>query len=124
MKVQVAFCSACDHDVRIALPDEPVASDGQANVPDPEIVCLEMGHSCTGALCPVGAQPPSVMAARLVRSGLRPVFQPLIASQCERCGTVTSFALIDPSYATCTQCGITVSRASLAELPVVPRYEE
>ena len=94
MKIQVAYCSACDHDVRIALPDEPLATDGHANVPDPEIVCLEIGSSCTGALCPIGAQPPRVMAARLIRSGLKPVFQPLIASQCDRCQTVTSFAVI------------------------------
>lgn len=124
MKIQVAYCSACDHDVRIALPDEPLATDGHANVPDPEIVCLEIGSSCTGALCPIGAQPPRVMTARLVRSGLKPVFQPLIASQCERCQTVTSFAVIDPRYVTCTQCGLTVERCSLAEVPVVERYEE
>ena len=108
MKLQVAYCSACDHEVRIALPDQPVVPDGQASVPDPEIVCLEIGSSCTGAMCPIGAQPPSVMKARLVKSGLKPVLQPLVARACERCQTVTSFAVIDTMYGTCTQCGLTV----------------
>lgn len=69
MKFRLEYCSACDHDVRIAITEAPMF-DGQANIPDPEIVCMEIGHQCTGSLCPVGAQPPAVMAARLVRNEL------------------------------------------------------
>ena len=68
MKFQVAYCSACDRDVRIAYTEAPVF-EGQANLPDPEVLCMEIGHQCTGSLCPIGAQPPAVMAARLVRNG-------------------------------------------------------
>lgn len=70
MKTQRAYCSACDRDVMIAFPELSDFVDGQANIRDPEIVCLEIGHRCTGAMCPVAAQPPAVMAARLVRSKL------------------------------------------------------
>lgn len=113
MKFQLAYCSACDHDVRIALSD-PSQFDGQANLPDPEIVCLEMGERCSGALCPVGAQPPTVMAARLIRSGLKPIVQPVVAALCESCQQLTQYAVIDATYATCTQCGRTLERRRLS----------
>lgn len=107
MKAQTAYCSACDRDVRVVWTDE-AGHDSQAPISDAECICLEMGVKCTGALCPVGAQPPAVMAARLVRSGLAPLFQPMFPLACERCQTVTSFAVIDAAHATCTQCGLTV----------------
>lgn len=113
MKTQMAYCSACDRDVRIALTEEPVEPDGQANIHDAEVVCLEIGEKCTGAMCPIGAQPPAVMAVRLVRSGLKPIVQPMTTARCEACDQVTRFALINPEYATCTECGTTVRRASL-----------
>jgi hypothetical protein len=108
MKVQTAYCSACDRDVRVVwTPD--AGHDTQAPITDSECICLEMGVKCTGAMCPVGAQPPAVMAARLVRSGLAPMFGPVFPLQCDRCLSVTSFAAIDASHATCTQCGLTVA---------------
>jgi hypothetical protein len=112
MKTHVAYCSACDRDVVIAMTDEPVF-DGQANVPDPEVLCLEIGHKCTGAMCPIGAAPPSVMAVRLVRSGLQPIVQPLVAARCNSCAEITKFAVIDERVATCTACGATRERATL-----------
>lgn len=114
MKAQVAYCSACDRDVHVVLTEDRLL-EGQANLPDPEIVCLEIGNACTGSMCPIGAQPPSVMAARLVRSGLgKPVLQPVVLGACELCLEVTQFVVIDPKYVTCTQCGTTTTRASLA----------
>ncbi len=113
MRTQTAFCSACDRDVQILLPDEPVW-DGQANVADPEIVCLEIGAKCTGHLCPVGAQPPAVMKARLVRSGMELRLQPYVRGYCEGCSGESDFVVIDPQYATCPACGHTVSRDTLA----------
>ena len=112
MKTQVAFCSACDRDVTIAMTDEPVF-DGQANLPDPEVICMEIGHQCTGSMCPIGAQPPSVMAVRLVRSGLKPIVQPLVTARCEGCATVSRFAVISDDLATCTSCGRSVDRGTL-----------
>lgn len=112
MKTKMAYCSACDRDVMIALPDEP-AWEGQANLPDPEVVCLEIGETCTGSMCPIGAQPPSVMAVRLVRSQLKPTMQPLVVARCGVCDQVTKFAVVDADHATCTVCGGTVKRATL-----------
>ena len=70
MKTQREFCSACDREVLIAYPEESDYVDGHANIPDPQLVCLEIGERCTGAMCPVAAQPPAVMVHRLERSGL------------------------------------------------------
>ena len=76
MKTQQAFCSACDREVLLAFPEQSDYVDGQANIPDPQLVCLEIGDRCTGAMCPVAAQPSAVMAGRLVRSGLEAAMPP------------------------------------------------
>ena len=113
MRVQMAYCSACDRDVQIAFPTEPVVSDGQANILDTDVVCLEIGHQCTGSMCPVGAQPPAVMAVRLIRSGVKPVMHRMQPAMCAQCGGIEKFALIDATHATCTGCGRTVDRSTL-----------
>ena len=112
MKTQIAFCSACDRDVRVLVPDEPV-HDAQAPVADAEIVCLEIGERCTGSLCPVGAVSSTVMMVRSVRNGVRPVLQPIVKAECERCGRVTDYVIVSPAYATCAECGDTVGRDDL-----------
>lgn len=113
MKTQVAFCSACDRDVRVVFTDAPV-HDAQAPVADPDIICLEVGERCTGNLCPVGAVPPSVMMVRRIRSGARSVLQPIVKAECERCGCVTDYCIVAPEFATCSECGTTVARGQLA----------
>ena len=115
MKSQLAYCSACDKDVRIVVTDEP-SQDGHANLHDSEIVCLEIGGACTGHLCPIGAAPPTVMAARLVRNGLQTVVQPVIKAECPDCGRVTGHVIVEPSRATCLECGGIVARSELAVL--------
>jgi hypothetical protein len=107
MKTNIAFCSACDREVRIVTTDDP-PHDSQANVHDAEIVCLEIGKSCTGSLCPIGATTPAVMAARLVRNGLQATVHPLVSRTCERCDRVTTHVLIERHFATCSECGATV----------------
>jgi hypothetical protein len=67
MKTRRAYCSACDRDVLIAYPEDRDYVDSQANIPDPEPVCFDIGVRCTGALCPLCAQPSVVMADRLQR---------------------------------------------------------
>lgn len=104
METRTVFCSACDHDVKIMVTDEP-SQDGHANLHDAEVVCLEIGHHCTGSMCPVGATSPAVMAARLVRSGLRTKLQPLIKRYCIDCGDERDFVVIASSRALCTVCG-------------------
>ena len=112
MKSQTAYCSACDKDVRIVITDEP-SQDGQANLRDSEVVCLEIGESCTGNLCPIGATPPSVMAARLIRNGLNSILQPLVTARCSGCGHVTSHVLLVGKLATCDECGTTSPQTEL-----------
>ena len=109
MKPQFAYCSACDKDVRIVITDEP-SQDGHANLHDTEVVCLEIGETCTGALCPIGAASPTVMAARLVRNELGPVVQPIVELGCDGCERPTPHFLVGRDRATCSVCGVTISR--------------
>lgn len=113
MNTRLAYCSACDRDVRVVFPEGTDFVDGQANIPDPEIICLEIGHRCTGAMCPVAAQPPAVMAVRLIRSGLDAAVPVLVTGRCTSCDQLSKFALIDLRYATCTTCGVTTEYATL-----------
>lgn len=110
MKSQIAYCSACDKDVRIVITDQP-SQDGHANLHDSEVVCLEIGETCTGSLCPIGAAPPSVMAARLVRSDVRTVVQPILSAPCPRCERETPHLLVGRHDATCSECGVTTKRS-------------
>ena len=107
METRIAYCSARDQDVRIVITDEP-SQDGHANLHDSEIVCLEIGHQCSGNLCPVGATAPVVMAARLVRNGLQSKLHPVVTTECSTCGKPTSFVVLDEFKATCSECGTTV----------------
>ena len=112
MKTQMAYCSACDKDVHIVITDEP-AEDGQANLHESEVVCLEIGEACTGSLCPIGATSPAVMAARLVRNGLQTIVQPVISAHCPGCGRVTNHLVIEPTRARCTECETVTDRKVL-----------
>jgi len=112
MKSQIAYCSACDKDVRIVITDEP-SQDGHANLHDSEIVCLEIGETCTGSLCPIGAAPPAVMAARLVRNDLQTMVQPMVSAMCPACEKVTGHLLVGTADATCVECGVTTARSAL-----------
>ncbi|MFC1659940.1 hypothetical protein ACFL3S_00560 [Gemmatimonadota bacterium] len=62
MKTQKAYCSACDRQVEVVVPEElpegtlPSAHDPAA------CVCLEYGESCTGSLCPLFEVPTGQMA--------------------------------------------------------------
>jgi hypothetical protein len=71
METHIAYCSACDQAVRVAVTDAPVHSD-QAPLRDGELVCLDFGERCTGSMCPMFGLPRVLMGVRLARSGLRP----------------------------------------------------
>ena len=109
MKTINAYCSACDHDVRIVITDEPT-QDAPSPIHDCEVVCLEIGEHCSGALCPLGAVPPVIMAARLVRNGLQTTMQPIVTAPCPGCHTSTDFVIISREFGICSQCGSTVAR--------------
>ena len=109
MKTIDAYCAACDQSVRLVLTDEP-GQDGPSPIHDREVVCLEIGEHCSGALCPVGAVPPIVMAARLVRNGLQTKMQPIVKAHCAACDNSTDFVVVGREYWICSECGTTSKR--------------
>ena len=112
MKAINAYCSACDQDVRLVLTDEP-ASDGPSPIHDREVVCLEIGEHCSGNLCPVGAVPAVVMAARLVRNGLQTQMQPILKGHCPGCDTSSDIVVVSREYCVCSTCGTTSKRDAI-----------
>ena len=67
MDRQWAYCSACDRQVEVLIrPRE--GADPEAGSAGDEIVCLEVGHTCTGALCPITDMPPDRMREALERA--------------------------------------------------------
>lgn len=107
MRELTMFCSARDQDVHVVLTDEPTQQDGQATVFDTEVICLEIGESCTGAFCPVCALSGDAMDVRLAKSGLRPEIRRKIAGDCEGCGREVELVVSSGGYVTCTECGTT-----------------
>ena len=103
MREMTMFCSARDQDVRIVVTDE-AEHDGQAPILDPEMICLEIGESCTGSLCPVCAIPVDAMDARLAKSGLRPDIHRKVRGYCDACGRETELVVSYGGYLSCTEC--------------------
>jgi hypothetical protein len=112
MKAITAYCSACDQEVRLVLTDEPIADD-PSPIHDREVVCLEIGEHCSGALCPIGAVPPVVMAARLVRNGLQTTMQPIVKAQCPMCDNSADLVVVSRDYCICSLCGSTSRRDAI-----------
>lgn len=51
MKIQHAYCSACDRQVEVMVSEEAQES---ASTPDAsKVVCLAYGEQCTGSMCPL-----------------------------------------------------------------------
>lgn len=106
MRELTMYCPARDQNVHVVLTDEPI-TDGQATVMDSELICLEIGEHCTGALCPVCAISPDAMDARLAKSGLVPEIRRRVPSVCESCGRDTELLVSSGGYVSCTECGST-----------------
>jgi len=104
MKPQYMFCNGCQRHVQVVVTD-PVEDDTQANVRDPELVCLEIGEWCTGALCPLGAAAPGAMVARLIHAGEPTDQLVVVRGRCGSCGLDTDLALFGRDQAACTVCG-------------------
>ena len=105
METRTAYCSACDQQVRIAVTPASTFS-GQAPVSDqPDVVCLNFGERCTGAMCPMIGLPRILMGMRLAQSGLRPDKFERIEGVCSGCGNVTELEVLDRTYARCMACG-------------------
>ena len=110
MREITMYCSARDQNVRVVVTDEPV-HDAQATVVDSEIICLEIGDWCTGALCPLGAAEPNAMVSRLIRSGLPMDYVAFQLGFCEACGMTSTMALYGHDMEACTVCGTTRPRS-------------
>jgi len=62
MRTQKAYCSACDRQVEVVVPEDLP----EGTLPSPKdpanCICLEFGESCTGSLCPLFDIPTGQMA--------------------------------------------------------------
>ncbi|MHC4911142.1 MAG: hypothetical protein ACYTF9_15655 [Planctomycetota bacterium] len=64
-EVRVAYCSACDREVRLQVPPDAPAEEAStegtggsyAEAHHLKGICLDVGEDCTGAFCPFGDQP-------------------------------------------------------------------
>jgi hypothetical protein len=61
-----AYCSACDRQVEVTV-DPTGGVDPVTGSPVEALVCLEVGHTCTGALCPITDATPEEMRQALDR---------------------------------------------------------
>jgi hypothetical protein len=104
MSSQLAYCSACDQEVHIVVTPAPT-HEGQASLEDSEVVCLDFGNKCTGALCPMFGLPSILMGVRLAKSGLRPGAFHTITAPCQECGITAELQLVDDEFAICSACG-------------------
>jgi len=107
MLAQKIFCSACDREVSVVFTDEQPAADAAPNLADADVVCLELGDQCTGALCPVCAISPEAMAIRVAKLGLRPDQHATVRAACEGCQREQDMMLTRGGYVTCPECGAT-----------------
>lgn len=65
MEARLAYCATCDRPVRVLVRKE-APSWPTPYEPDPgDIVCLEHGESCTGAMCPIFELPTDQMRENL-----------------------------------------------------------
>lgn len=104
MKSHQLFCSACDREVHVMIA-EAAPEDHQATLHDEEVVCLEIGGKCSGALCPIGATAPHAMVGRLMRNGLPVDKLEMVSSACPSYGLTVDFVLYGSGKAACTACG-------------------
>jgi hypothetical protein len=72
LKTYQAYCSARDQRVPAVRKSELLGKPRAENpYPDPsDVLCLEYGRACTGAICPLFGVPSLEMARRLAEAGL------------------------------------------------------
>lgn len=109
MQKQQMFCQGCERHVHVMVTDA-AEDDAQANVPDPEIVCLEIGDWCSGSMCPLGATAPSAMVTRLIQSGVPMENLRTVRGHCDACGLDGELALYGKDLAACMVCGTSRTR--------------
>lgn len=65
IEIRTAYCSACDHNVRVVV--SPRARKAGADADASDLVCLEYGEKCTGDMCPLFNVPSDQMREELER---------------------------------------------------------
>lgn len=113
------YCKACTKAVRVVI-TEGAPHDGQAEVHDAEVVCLDLGDDCTGT-CPLGAVEPDAMVGRIIRNGLPLDGLQTVMAICPACGALADMALYGRGRAACTICGVA---ARWAVDHAEPRWEQ
>jgi hypothetical protein len=53
MKIQHAYCSACDRQVEVLVREGAQEDDGALPSDASQVVCLAYGEQCTGSMCPL-----------------------------------------------------------------------
>ena len=107
MKKEKAFCSGCNHMVRLVFTDPPPRS-GHANLRDEaEIVCLDYNETCPGGKCPNTGKPGIVMGVRLAKSHMNEEAFETLHARCEGCGEISDLEILDDTFALCTLCNTT-----------------
>ncbi len=65
METRMAYCAACERPVRVMVKKEAPAWPSPEE-PDPsDVICLEHGETCTGAMCPIFDVPSEQMKEKL-----------------------------------------------------------
>lgn len=62
MREITIYCSARDQEISVLVDHDPLY-EGESSVLDSTLHCLEIGRACSGATCPLGAEPPSPLEA-------------------------------------------------------------
>ncbi|MBK5098839.1 MAG: hypothetical protein JJE01_13720 [Gemmatimonadetes bacterium] len=66
MDKHLAYCSACDRQVEVVVKTSARTNPATGELEN-EVVCLEMGESCTGSMCPMCDVPTDEMKQSLER---------------------------------------------------------
>ena len=119
MEIKTMYCSGCDRDVRVLRPDDATGHP-QANIHDAELICMELGDWCSGALCPLGAAAPHAMVRRLIQEGLPLDHLRTARGWCDACGLDSDFVLYASQSAACTVCGTSRLRSGITPKAAKP----
>ncbi|MDH5591009.1 MAG: hypothetical protein OEZ65_14010 [Gemmatimonadota bacterium] len=107
MNTDIAYCSGCGHQVRLAFTDPP-PHDGQANLKDgAEVVCLDFKEACSGGKCPATGRPGVVMGVRLAKSHLNDEAFKTVHARCEGCAQIQDLEVLTEELAICPGCNTT-----------------
>lgn len=64
MDKHLAYCSACDRQVEVVV-NPGARTNPTTGEPEDEVICLELGETCTGSMCPMCDVPTDEMKQSL-----------------------------------------------------------